>query len=46
VCGFSILTNDCDPDNLHAVVLSEIVDTAATAEQNLTTLISAVIEVT
>jgi purine-nucleoside phosphorylase len=46
VCGFSILTNDCDPDNLHAVVLSEIVDTSATAEQNLTTLISAVIEVT
>jgi purine-nucleoside phosphorylase len=44
VCGFSILTNDCDPDNLHAVVLSQIVDTAATAEQNLTKLIAALIE--
>jgi purine-nucleoside phosphorylase len=44
VGGFSILTNDCDPDNLHAVALSEIVDTAATAEQNLTKLISALIE--
>jgi purine-nucleoside phosphorylase len=44
VCGFSILTNDCDPENLHAVELSEIVDTAATAEQNLTKLISGLIE--
>jgi purine-nucleoside phosphorylase len=45
VCGFSILTNDCDPDNLHAVALTEIVDTAAAAEHNLTKLISALIKV-
>jgi purine-nucleoside phosphorylase len=45
VCGFSILTNDCDPDNLHAVALSEIVDTAAAAEKSLTQLISNMITV-
>lgn len=44
VCGFSILTNDCDPENLHAVQLSEIVDTAATAEKNLTVLISSLLQ--
>jgi purine-nucleoside phosphorylase len=44
VCGFSILTNDCDPDNLHAVALSEIVDTAAEAEGRLTQLISELIK--
>jgi len=43
VCGFSILTNDCDPDNLHAVELSEIVDTAAATEKKLTKLITSLI---
>lgn len=44
VCGFSILTNDCDPDNLHTVNLSEIVATAANVEKNLTLLISSLMK--
>lgn len=44
VCGFSILTNDCDPENLHAVALHEIVDTAAATESKLTKLITSLIQ--
>jgi purine-nucleoside phosphorylase len=43
VCGFSVLTNDCDPDNLKAVALSEIVDTALRAEERLTKLLTSLI---
>lgn len=44
VCGFSVLTNDCDPNNLKAVALSEIVDTALKAEERLTKLLISIIE--
>ena len=44
VWGFSVLTNDCDPDNLKAVALSEIVDTALRAEEKLTKLLISIIK--
>jgi purine-nucleoside phosphorylase len=44
VCGFSILTNDCDPQNLKEVDITQIVDTAASAEKKLTKLITALIQ--
>ena len=37
-CAVSVLTDDCDPDNLKPVVLSEILETAGKAEKRLTEL--------
>jgi len=37
-CAISVLTDDCDPDNLHAVNIAEIVAVAGKAEPALTTL--------
>ncbi len=42
-CGVSVLTDDCDPDNLHPVALSEIVAVANSAEPDLTRLFVEVI---
>lgn len=43
-CAISVLTNDCDPDNLHRVELQQIVDTAATSEENVVKLFMGLIE--
>jgi len=37
-CAISVLTDECDPDNLKPVNLSEIVETAGKAEASLTQL--------
>jgi purine-nucleoside phosphorylase len=37
-CAVSVLTDDCDPDNLKPVSLAEIIAVAASAEISLTTL--------
>lgn len=37
-CAISVLTDECDPDNLAPVELSEILEAAAVAEPHLTTL--------
>jgi purine-nucleoside phosphorylase len=37
-CAISVLTDDCDPDNLHPVVLADIIQVAEQAEPMLTTL--------
>jgi purine-nucleoside phosphorylase len=37
-CAISVLTDECDPDNLKPVNLSEIVETAGKAEASLTEL--------
>lgn len=37
-CAVSVLTDDCDPDNLKAVNLAEIIEVAGQAEPLLTTL--------
>jgi purine-nucleoside phosphorylase len=37
-CAISVLTDDCDPDNLKAVDISEIIEVANRAEPQLTTL--------
>jgi purine-nucleoside phosphorylase len=37
-CAISVLTDDCDPDNLNPVSLEEIIHTAGQAEPMLTTL--------
>jgi len=37
-CAISVLTDDCDPDNLKPVNLKEIVRVAAKAEPKLTKL--------
>lgn len=37
-CAISVMTDDCDPDNLKPVSIQEIIDVAARAEPNLTTL--------
>jgi purine-nucleoside phosphorylase len=34
----SVITDECDPDNLHPVKLSDILATAAVAEKSLTRL--------
>lgn len=41
--GFSILTDECYPDNLRPVSLEEIIETAGKAEPHLTRLITALI---
>lgn len=37
-CAISVLTDDCDPDNLHPVNISQIVEVAGKAEAKLTQL--------
>jgi purine-nucleoside phosphorylase len=37
-CAISVLTDDCDPDNLKPVNISEIIEIAGKAEVNLTSL--------
>lgn len=44
VAAISVLTDDCDPDNLHPVDISDIIATAKTAEQDLIRLILAYIQ--
>ena len=38
--AISVLTDECDPDNLHPVEIKDILETAAKAEVNLITLFS------
>jgi purine-nucleoside phosphorylase len=42
-CAVSVLTDDCDPDNLKPVSLAEIIATASKAEGVLTKLFSELI---
>jgi purine-nucleoside phosphorylase len=42
-CAVSVLTDDCDPDNLKAVNIEEIIAAAKTAEPSLTTLFTSLI---
>lgn len=42
-CAISVLTDDCDPDNLQPVSIQEIIETAARAEPNLTKLFTELI---
>ena len=37
-CAVSVLTDDCDPDNLKPAIISEIIETAGKAEAKLTDL--------
>lgn len=37
-CAVSVLTDDCDPENLHPVNLADIIRVASQAEPNLTSL--------
>lgn len=43
-CAISVLTDDCDPDNLKPVNLAEIVEVAGKAEEKLTALYLDLIE--
>jgi len=43
-CAVSVLTDDCDPDNLKPVNLATIIKTAGTAEPMLTELYVALIK--
>lgn len=42
-CAISVLTDDCDPENLKAVSIEEIIATAAKAEPDLTRLFTELI---
>ncbi len=42
VAAISVLTDDCDPDNLHPINISDIIATAMAAEKDLITLITKV----
>ncbi|MDQ2657954.1 MAG: purine-nucleoside phosphorylase [Bacteroidota bacterium] len=42
-CAVSVLTDNCDPDNLKPVSIQEIIDVAARAEPNLTRLFTRLI---
>ncbi len=44
VSAVSVLTDECDPDNLHPVDIKDILDTAAKAEKHLVKLFKAVIK--
>ncbi|MFD1615595.1 purine-nucleoside phosphorylase [Gelatiniphilus marinus] len=44
VAAVSVLTDECDPDNLKPVVISEIIAMAAKAEPNMITLFKELIE--
>jgi purine-nucleoside phosphorylase len=41
----SVITDECDPDNLQSVNLADILATAAIAEKSLTRLIEGFLEV-
>jgi purine-nucleoside phosphorylase len=43
-CAVSVLTDDCDPDNLKTVNIEEIIAVAKTAEPWLTTLFTSLID--
>ncbi|MBX2961454.1 MAG: purine-nucleoside phosphorylase [Cyclobacteriaceae bacterium] len=43
-CAVSVLTNDCDPDNLPPVELQDIVDTASASEKKMVSLFTGLIE--
>ena len=43
-CAVSVITDDCDPDNLKAVDIEDIIQTAKTAEKKLITLYKTLIE--
>jgi purine-nucleoside phosphorylase len=43
-CAISVLTDECDPDNLAPVALSEILEAAAIAEPHLTALYTELID--
>jgi len=43
-CAISVLTDDCDPDNLKPVNISEIIEIAGTAEKTLTFLFGELIK--
>ena len=43
-CAISVLTDDCDPDNLKPVNIQEIIETAGKAEKKLTDLFVGLIE--
>ncbi len=43
-CAISVLTDDCDPDNLQPVNIAEIIETASKAESKLTELYVGLIE--
>jgi purine-nucleoside phosphorylase len=43
VAAVSVLTDECDPDNLKPVNINEIIEMAATAEPNMITLFKALI---
>lgn len=43
-CAISVLTDECDPDNLAPVALSEILEAAAVAEPQLTALYTELID--
>lgn len=44
VSAVSVLTDDCDPDNLHPVDISDIIKTAGTAEKYLVALFKEVVK--
>ncbi len=43
-CAISVLTDDCDPDNLQPVNIEEIIAIAGKAESKLTELYVSLIE--
>ncbi|TDY13948.1 purine-nucleoside phosphorylase [Meridianimaribacter flavus] len=44
VAAISVLTDECDPDNLEAVAIDDIIATAAIAEPNMITLFKGLIQ--
>ena len=44
VLGLSIITDDCDPENLKAVNIDEIIANAISAEPDLTTIVKSLVE--
>jgi purine-nucleoside phosphorylase len=44
VSAISVLTDECDPDNLAPVNISEIIAMAGKAEPNMTTLLTELIK--
>lgn len=44
VSAVSVLTDECDPDNLQPVVIEDIIKTAGTAEKHLVTLFKEVVK--
>ena len=43
VAAISVLTDDCDPDNLHPINIANIIATAKAAETDLITLITQIV---